>query len=74
MLFGRLLLVAKEPIAPLIDVPSSVDARSVRSVHGQVAQRHILEERSHCWRTDLCRIRRVRGYDMRPKSISMNPS
>jgi hypothetical protein len=64
---GRLFrLLAKEPIAPLIDVPSSVDTRSVRSVHRQVAQRHILEERSHCWRTNLCRTRRVRGYDTRP--------
>jgi hypothetical protein len=60
------LSAAKEPIAPLIDVPSSVDTRSVRGVHRQVAQRHILEERSHCWRTDLCRIRRVRRYDMCP--------
>jgi hypothetical protein len=59
-------LATKESIAPLIYVPSSIDTRSVRSVHRQVAQRHVLEERSHRWRTDLRRIRRIRGDNTRP--------
>ena len=59
-------LTTEEPIAPLVYVPSSVDTRSVRSMDRQVAQRHVLEERGHRRRTDLHRIRRIRGDDMRP--------
>ena len=59
-------LITEEPIAPLVYVPSSIDTRSVRSMDRQVAQRHVLEERGHCRRTDLHRIRRIRGDDMRP--------
>lgn len=59
----RRRLLREEPVAPLIHVPSSVDTSGMCGVHRQVAQRHVPQERCCPRRTDLGRIRLVRGND-----------